>query len=77
MAAFAYGLYVARPMPFLLLLTGVQLAATGFSLMPFEPLDGAALGKSHTEHAPAFSLLAAILALVAGLGGAAIAFGRF
>jgi Flp pilus assembly protein TadD len=76
-AGFAYGLYVARPMPFLLLLTGVQLAAAGFSLMPFEPLDGANLGRSRTEHAPAFSLLATLLALVAGLGGAAIAFGRF
>jgi tetratricopeptide (TPR) repeat protein len=76
-AGLAYGLYVVRPFPFLLLLTGVQLAAAGFSLMPFEPLDGAALGKSRTDHATAFSFLAALLALVAGAGGAAIAFGLF
>ena len=75
-AILAYALYVVQPLPFLLLVTGVQLAAAGFSLMPFKPLDGAALSESRKEHAALFSLLVAGLALVAGLGGGAIAAGR-
>jgi tetratricopeptide (TPR) repeat protein len=75
-AGFTYSLYLVQPFPLLQLIAGVQLAAAGFSLLPLEPLDGAALGKGRAEHAAAFSLLAAALALIAGIGGAAISFGK-
>jgi hypothetical protein len=72
----AYALYLFQPLPLLQLIAGVQLAAAGFSLLPLEPLDGAGLGKGRAAHAAAFSLVAAALALIAGLGGAAISLGK-
>jgi len=75
-AALAAGLYFASPLPFLLLLASVQLAAASFSLLPFEPLDDANLSKSRPHHSARFSVLAAALALISSLGAAAIATGR-
>jgi hypothetical protein len=44
-AAIAYGLFLAHPLPLLRLLTEVQLAAIGYALLPFTPLDGSVLGQ--------------------------------
>lgn len=76
-AGLAYGLYLVQPFPLLQLIAVVQLAAAGFSLLPLEPLDGAAFERGKPEYAAAFSLLAAALALIAGLGGVAISLWRF
>lgn len=74
-AVFAYALYLAQPMPFFRLLAVVQLAAAGFSLLPFEPLDGAALGRERKERSTAFLLIPMGLALAGGVFGAALTFG--
>jgi len=76
LAALAYLLYLIQPLPFLLLLAGVQLAAAGFSLMPFEPLDGEALSRRRSHHGALFALLVFVLSLVAAVAGAALAFGK-
>jgi len=75
-AALAYVLYLIQPLPFLLLLTSVQLAAAGFSLMPFEPLDGEALSRRRSRHGALFALLVFVLSLVAAFAGATLAFAK-
>jgi hypothetical protein len=41
----AYLLYLIQPMPGLRLIAIVQLAAVSYALLPFAPLDGAALSR--------------------------------
>lgn len=64
----AYGLFLLYPMPALRLLAQVQLAAIAYALLPYEPLDGAAL----SEQRPA---VMAVLSLALGSAAAAFAFG--
>ncbi|MDP9365405.1 MAG: hypothetical protein M3Q10_14475, partial [Chloroflexota bacterium] len=45
LAAVAYGAFLAQPLPLLRLLAEVQLAAVGYALLPFDPLDGGPLGR--------------------------------
>ncbi len=64
----AYGVFLLWPAPVLRLLAQVQLAAIAYALLPYEPLDGAAL----SEQRPA---VMSILSLALGTAAAAFAFG--
>lgn len=66
-ALLALGAYLAQPLPFLLLVSQVQLAAAAFAVLPFDPLDGKPLSRR--------PLAAGVLAIAIAGVGAAIVFG--
>lgn len=70
LAAISFALYVWHPLPVLLLVGQVQLAAAAFALLPFKPLDGAALAEARPLVVGAIGLgiagLAASVTLVSG-----------
>jgi tetratricopeptide (TPR) repeat protein len=68
----AYGLFAIQPLPFLRLLSAVNLAAAAFSLLPFKPLDGAVLSRAREDQSAGFLLLPLFMSLAAAAGGAAL-----
>jgi tetratricopeptide (TPR) repeat protein len=58
-AVAAYGVFLTHPLPLLRLITEAQLAAIGYALLPFAPLDGSVL-KSRPLLLVAFGLAVAI-----------------
>jgi Zn-dependent protease len=68
MAAVAYALFLAQPLPFFRLLAAVQLAVCAYALLPVEPLDGAELEEKHHIMLPLTAVLtAAGVALALGI----------
>lgn len=68
MAAVAYLLFLAEPLPFFRLLAAVQLAVCAYALLPVKPLDGAELEEKPQLMLPFSVVLAgASLALALGL----------
>jgi hypothetical protein len=66
-AVAAYGIFLTHPLPLLRLLTEAQLAAIGYALLPFAPLDGNAL-KSRPLLLVAFGLAVAIAGVLFAQG---------
>jgi tetratricopeptide (TPR) repeat protein len=58
-----YALYFYQPLPLLRLIAIAQFAAMGYALLPFEPLDGAALSRSR----PIVLRVLVSIVLVAGI----------
>jgi len=66
-AAAAYGFFLTHPLPLLRLVTEAQLAAIGYALLPFAPLDGSAL-KSRPLLLVVFGLAVAIAGVLLAQG---------
>lgn len=64
----AYALFLVRPLPGLRLIALVQFAAMSYALLPFEPLDGAALARSRPVVVSGLSSLVLIGGLLFSIG---------
>jgi hypothetical protein len=67
-AIFTYLLYLWHPMPGLRLIALVQVTAIGYSLLPFEPLDGKALARTHPRLVGIGGLVASLVGVLAVAG---------
>jgi hypothetical protein len=63
----AYGIFLTHPLPLLRLVTEAQLAAIGYALLPFAPLDGSVL-KSRPLLMVVFGLAVAVAGLLFAQG---------
>lgn len=62
-----YALYCVQPMPGLRLMAQVHLAAIAYALLPFEPMDGAALVRSRPAVLGALNLILLATGILFGL----------
>lgn len=67
-AAVVYILFMLQPLPMLRLIAQVQLAAMGYALLPFEPLDGAALARRHPAALGALGTIALLMGVLFSVG---------
>ncbi|HET8521911.1 MAG TPA: tetratricopeptide repeat protein, partial [Thermomicrobiales bacterium] len=64
----AYLLFFFQPVPILRLIAVVQFAAVSYALLPFDPLDGAALSRSRPKVVGGLASLVLIAGLLFSLG---------
>lgn len=64
----AYFLFSLQPLPWLRQISQVQLAAMGYALLPFAPLDGAALASSHPRLLGVMGGVSLLLGVLFSLG---------
>jgi tetratricopeptide (TPR) repeat protein len=68
LAGVALVLFVAQPLPFFRVLAAAHLAVAAYALLPFTPLDGAALSRRHPAAVTALGLVVSTAGLALGLG---------
>jgi Zn-dependent protease len=67
-AIVVYILFMLQPLPMLRLIAQVQLAAMGYALLPFAPLDGAALARRHPAVLGGLGSIALLLGVLFSVG---------